>query len=102
MRSHCLDTASPWTALPGVADILLVIEVAEASLRYDRLVKTELYARHGIREYWLLNLPERALEIYRDPELGACRSVATLGCSDTASPHALPGVRIRLAPLLGD
>src|SRR5262249_1624345 len=51
---------------------LLVIEVADSSLEYDRAVKGRLYARHGILEYWIVNLVDRFLEIYRapDPELG--------------------------------
>lgn len=89
-------------ALPGAGDILLVIEVVESSLGYDRLVKAGLYARHGIREYWLVNLPEQVLEIHHTPEKGAFRSVSTLGRSDTAVPRALPHMRIPLDPLFGD
>ncbi len=89
-------------ALPGAGDILLVIEVAESSLGYDRLVKGALYARHGIREYWLVNLPDRALEVHHTPEMGVFRSVSTLGRSDSAVPRALPRVRIPLDLLSGD
>lgn len=89
-------------ALPGAADILLLIEVAESSWRYDRQVKAELYARHGIREYWLLGLAERRLEVRREPEHGGYRTCLTLSADDVAVPQALPGVRIPLRPLLGD
>ena len=46
---------------------LLIVEVADTSLRYDRKVKGSLYAKAGIAEYWILNLHNRQLEIYRDP-----------------------------------
>ncbi|OYT69080.1 MAG: hypothetical protein CFK49_12570 [Armatimonadetes bacterium JP3_11] len=46
---------------------VLVVEIAETSLRTDRDIKGSLYAQAGIPEYWLLNLKERVLEVYRDP-----------------------------------
>nr|VFK56763.1 MAG: Endonuclease, Uma2 family (restriction endonuclease fold) [Candidatus Kentron sp. TC] len=54
-------------AHPTPADILLVIEVADHSLGYDRAIKGALYARYGIPEYWLLNPPEQRLECYQSP-----------------------------------
>jgi len=47
----------------------LVIEVSLSSLRYDRTTKMELYAKAGIPEYWIVNLPNVALEVYRNPDL---------------------------------
>lgn len=52
---------------PGPEDVLLLIEVAETSLRYDRDKKLPLYARAGIPECWLVDLSGKALWIYRDP-----------------------------------
>lgn len=46
---------------------LLVVEVAQTSLEYDREVKATLYARAGIPEYWIINLDEQCVEVYRDP-----------------------------------
>ncbi len=46
---------------------VLVVEVAQSSLDYDRVVKGGLYAQAGIAEYWLVNLEERCVEVYRDP-----------------------------------
>ncbi len=54
-------------AHPGPEDILLLIEVADTSLTYDRTVKIPLYARHGIAEAWLVDLPGKAVEIFRYP-----------------------------------
>ena len=50
-----------------IADVLLVIEVADTSLRYDRTVKLRLYARAGIPEYWIVDANTETLEIYRSP-----------------------------------
>jgi Uma2 family endonuclease len=56
---------------PGPADALLVVEVADSSLRFDRTVKLPLYARAGVVEFWLVDLTLRVLECHRDPsELG--------------------------------
>ncbi|RJP32145.1 MAG: Uma2 family endonuclease [Candidatus Omnitrophota bacterium] len=55
---------------PGHQDILLLIEVADTSLEYDRNEKIPLYARNGIVEVWLVNLIDRALEVYRNPTAG--------------------------------
>ncbi len=52
---------------PRPADILLLIEVADTSLEFDRETKLPLYAQAGIRELWIVNLIERCLEVHRDP-----------------------------------
>jgi Uma2 family endonuclease len=85
----------------------LVVEIAESSLGVDRGEKASLYARAGLADYWILNLPERALEVYRDPEpdpaapLGwRYRSVTVLGPGASIAPLALPGRRIAVANLL--
>ena len=46
---------------------LLIVEVAESSLAYDRSIKASLYASAGLRDYWVLNLVDRRLEVFRDP-----------------------------------
>lgn len=58
-------------AAPAVEDILLVVEVAHHTLAYDRNDKAAVYARAGIREYWIVNLRERQIEIHRQPEAAA-------------------------------
>lgn len=55
---------------------VLLIEVAESSLAFDREIKGSLYARAGIQDYWIVNLIDRALEVYRDP------------APDASAPHA--------------
>jgi Uma2 family endonuclease len=53
---------------PGPAEIRLLAEVADSSLNYDRTFKATLYARAGIVLYWIVNLVNRQLEVYSDPD----------------------------------
>ncbi len=53
---------------PYPTDVLLLVEISDTTLRYDRTVKGPLYAEAGIREYWIVNLNARCLEVYRSPE----------------------------------
>jgi Uma2 family endonuclease len=55
------------SAHPTPAETLLVIEVADSSLEYDRTVKLSLYAEAGIRDYWIFNISDRYLEAYSEP-----------------------------------
>jgi Uma2 family endonuclease len=55
---------------PFGGDVVLLIEVADASLQYDRLQKRPQYAAAGIPEYWIVNLLDRRLELFRNPAPG--------------------------------
>ena len=79
---------------------VLVVEVSNESLRYDRTVKPRLYARCGIPEYWILALPEARLEVYRDPAGDGYRSVTNHAAGDKVAPLACPDARIAVADLL--
>jgi Uma2 family endonuclease len=60
------------------ADTLLAIEISESSLRYDLKTKMPLYARYGVPELWVLDLPNRKLHAFREPtETGYGRAVVT-------------------------
>jgi Uma2 family endonuclease len=63
-----LKLETPRDRLPLPEDIYLVIEVSDSTLARDRDVKLELYARDSITEYWIVNLEQNQLEVYRDPE----------------------------------
>lgn len=54
--------------LPQPEHALLVIEVADNSVNTDRVVKLPIYAEAGIQEYWIVNILENQLEVYRDPK----------------------------------
>ena len=62
---------------PQPADIFLIIEVADSSLDYDRLVKLPLYARHRIPEVWLIDLVNLCVEVYRDSDGERYRATGT-------------------------
>ncbi len=85
---------------PTPAEVYLIVEVADTSLRYDREEKRRAYAATGIREFWLLNLESDVLEIYRQPEGNACREQITVAAGGTASPLAFPDVNIVLAEVI--
>lgn len=55
------------SAHPSAADILLIIEVSDSSLKYDREIKLPLYAEYGIIHYWIFNLLDNCLESYSEP-----------------------------------
>lgn len=86
---------------PVADDVLLLIEVADTSLRLDRRVKIPLYARVGIVETWLCDLVTSRLELYRDPTEGRYRSVQMLAGAQTLAPAAFPDVRVRVEDLIG-
>jgi Uma2 family endonuclease len=77
------------------AEILLVIEVADSSLQFDQDVKQTLYAEAGIQEYWIVNLLEERLEVYREPAGGAYQSQAVYQGAAEVSPLALPTAILR-------
>lgn len=89
------------SAHPGPEDVLLLIEVADASLSYDRDVKIPLYARHGIREVWLVDLIAKRLLVHRQPrqEFGEYQQITVLH-DGTASAEALPAASIDVTELL--
>lgn len=86
---------------PTPADVLLLVEVADSSLRFDRSVKLPLYARHGVPEVWIVNLGDGVVEVYRDPKDDAYRSTARAVCGEVLEPAALPGLRIAVTEVLG-
>ena len=88
------------TEHPRPEDLFLVIEVSHSSLRYDREVKVPLYAEAGVAEFWLLNLVDNILEIYRDPGPKGYRSLQRLSPGDHVSPLAFPDLTLAVADLL--
>lgn len=82
---------------PGPADILLIVEVSDTTLQYDREVKLPLYARHGIPEVWLLDVATGELSIHLDPVEGQYRLTRKPTAKEVVSPAAVPGVAITLA-----
>lgn len=82
------------------ASALLVVEVSDATLRFDRTRKLAVYARAAIPEYWILDVKSATLEVYREPAGSTYRTKATLAAGETVSPHARPDAAIPVADLL--
>jgi Uma2 family endonuclease len=91
------------SALPGPTDLLLIIEVASSSIDYDRGVKLALYAKHGIPEFWIVNLDLGRVEVHRSPNVnrGSYSPVSHIGRDGILEIASLPGVVIPAAPLFG-
>jgi Uma2 family endonuclease len=87
--------------LPEPADILLLIEVADSSLKFDREVKIGLYAHHGIPEAWLYDIPHSALLVHRTPSPEGYRDVRIFRRGEQVSPLAFPDLVIEVDVILG-
>ena len=86
---------------------VLLVEVADASLAFDREQKGSHYARAHVPDYWIVNLADRVLEVHRDPAPSAdapyewrFSTLFRLGAADSVSPLAAPRARILVADLL--
>ena len=86
-------------AHPTAADVLLVVEVADTTLAFDVETKVPLYARSGILEVWVLELPKRAVRVYRDPLADGYKSAFTATGDEIVSAAALPEVRLAVRDL---
>ena len=83
------------TAAPQPNDILLLIEVADSSLEYDRTEKLSLYAEAGVREYWIANIQGHCVEVYRNPQpSGTYATERILKLGETLNIEALPGISV--------
>ena len=89
------------TAHPLPPDILLVIEVADASLESDRAAKLPLYAHAGISDVWLVNLLGDVIEISREPRAGRYRSLEYARRGAAVTPLAFPALALRVDDILG-
>ena len=85
---------------PRACDVLLVVEVAETSLAWDRGGKLRLYAQAGIPEVWIVDVAHARVEVHRDPAGGVYRAVEVVPRGGRLSPAALPGVEIAAAGIL--
>jgi Uma2 family endonuclease len=88
-------------AHPTPADVLLIIEVADTTVEYDRLVKVPLYAKAGIKEVWLVNLPGEQIEIYAEPASGAYQITKQLKRGEEAQAHSIPDLVVSADTVLG-
>lgn len=94
-----------YVAHPPCSDSVLVVEVADTSLRTDRRVKAPFYARAAVRDYWIVNLRDRTVEVYREPAPeGAgphgCKSRRIFTEDESLSPLAAPDAVIAVSDIL--
>jgi hypothetical protein len=82
-------------------DILFLVEVADASLEVDRETKLPLYARAGVPEVWLVNLPLDTIEVFRRPSPQGYQEALTVRCGEHVSPGAFPELKFAVADILG-
>ena len=88
-------------AHPGPEDIFLLIEVADTSVDYDREIKVSLYARFGIGEVWVVDLPAERIEVYRGPGPEGYRQTRIVGADEHLAPEAFPHVALSAREILG-
>ncbi len=80
--------------------MLVLIEVADSSIDYDRKTKLPLYARSGVQEFWIIDLNAKRLERYTQPNETGYGHCETLDKTGTAVPAGLPDVAIDLGRIL--
>lgn len=81
-----------WSRHPGPADTLLIVEVSESTLRFDRDVKVPLYSRHQVPEVWLLDLPHDRIHFFRAPRDGTYTEVSFTDDPKVVALSALPEI----------
>lgn len=89
------------TAIPGPADVLLIIEVADTSLAYDREVKLFMYALAGIAEVWIVDLRHHSILVFRDPSPEGYCDATEHGTGASISPLAFPDLAISHEEVFG-
>lgn len=86
--------------VPEISDVLLVVEVSDTTIAYDRNVKRPLYARAGIPEYWLINLVDNTVEIHREPEGKVYTQITTAYQKDSVTAVAFPDTAFPVTELI--
>lgn len=98
VQGHALDYLEQF---PAVSDIRLLIELSDSSLAYDRGAKLRVYAAANVSEYWIVNLQNDQLEVYREPDAEAYRSIRIYKPGETVASLAAPDATLPVNVLLG-
>lgn len=88
-------------SLPGPEDVLLLIEVSDTTLSYDKNIKLPLYARSGIPEVWIVDLTNETIERHTNPSGDDYRNLEKVRRGETFQSAALPGLSLRADAVLG-
>lgn len=86
---------------PKPQDVLLIIEVSDTTVDYDRLIKLPLYAKAGIPEVWIINLPAEQIEIYAEPVGDAYRITKQAQRGEIAQAQSVATLHINTDEVLG-
>ncbi|HEX3246290.1 MAG TPA: Uma2 family endonuclease [Chloroflexota bacterium] len=86
---------------PRPADVLLLVEVSDTSLQFDRVVKLPAYAAAGIQEVWIVDLAAAQVEVYRDPLPDGYQSRTLASGEDQLTPQALPSFTASVRQIIG-
>ena len=86
---------------PTANEVLLVIEVSDSTLEYDRNIKKTLYAEAGIAEFWLVNLKENTVERYSSPKNGSYRLTEILESGETIKAGTIENLQLKIDEILG-
>ena len=87
---------------PEPADVLLLVEVSDSTLSYDRNQKTPRYARAGIPEVWIVNRPDRRIESYSDPAGDEYATVRHYGHGENIAPQAFLDIVLEVSRIIGE
>jgi Uma2 family endonuclease len=79
--------------IPEAVDVLLLIEISD-TLAFDQSTKRALYARHGVVEYWIVDVEGKRIEVHREPTANGYTQALGFSMADTISPQAFPAVRL--------
>jgi Uma2 family endonuclease len=88
-------------AHPSPADVFLVIEVADSTVESDRSYKLPLYAKAGIPEAWLVNMPGETIELYAAPAGGAYQVSKSFRRGEEAQSQSMSELRVGVSDVLG-
>jgi Uma2 family endonuclease len=80
--------------IPEAVDVLLLIEISDSTLAFDQSTKRALYARHGVVEYWIVDVEGKRIEVHREPTANGYARALGFSMGDTVSPQAFPAVRL--------
>ena len=89
------------TAHPIPSEVLLLVEVSDSTIDFDRDVKVPNYARSGIQEVWLWDLEANCLEVYREPTANGYTSIQRFERGEIVSPLAFPDFQVSVDLILG-
>jgi Uma2 family endonuclease len=82
-------------------DALVVVEVMDSSVAYDRRVKLPIYARGGVQEVWLVEVNENTVDVHREPTAAGYRDRRLVDRAGAIAPLAYPGVVLPVVDMVG-